>query len=106
MVDLKQAREAATQRYLAVAAALKVEAGIVHYHIVRGALCGGAWPREKRILAPEGRTRRQLYILAHECAHVVMNHSGRAKPKYVKELEAEQWAHAALVGSTGYDRFR
>jgi hypothetical protein len=92
--QLKAAREAAALRFLEIAAALKAEAGVKE-HRIRKSLSGWARVKDAIITAPEGRTRKQLYILAHECAHVALNHHGK-KPKHVQELEAEQWAHAAL----------
>jgi hypothetical protein len=94
---LQAARRAATARYLAIASALKAEAG-VKGHVVRSSLCGVANLSNGWIAAPEGRTRKQLYVLAHECAHVVMHAYGRhrGKPAHVREFEAEMWAHLAL----------
>jgi hypothetical protein len=92
--SLLAARQAATLRYLAVAAAIKLEAGVRRHHITDG-LYGRAWPKIHTIAAPEGRTRKELLILAHECAHVALRHI-RAKPVHVLEHEAEVWAHAAL----------
>jgi hypothetical protein len=81
---------------LVIADRLKAEAGVLK-HEVRKSLTGRAWSKDGRIIAPEGRTRKQLYILAHECAHVALRHCDQPrKPKHVKELEAEKWAHAAL----------
>lgn len=92
--ELQAAREAAKLRLLDIADALVKEAG-VKQHFIRRSLSGRAWPAEGRIEAPEGRTRKQLYILAHECAHVALGHN-RKKPRHVEEMEAEQWAHDAL----------
>lgn len=95
--DLQAAREAARQRYAAIAAALKAEAGVTrHYeHKVLGGL---AWSAEGKILAPEGVTRRQLYVLAHECGHVVLHGTPDTwtKPGHVKEHEAEVYAHRSF----------
>lgn len=95
--ELKAARDAATARFIEIAAKIKAEAS-VQQHIVRRSLSGRAWLNEGRIEAPEGRTRKQLYILAHECAHIAMHGYGKGKntPKHVRELEAEKWAHEAL----------
>lgn len=92
--DLAAARKAATKRFLAVAAALKAEAGITE-HVIRKSLSGLAYVASRRIVAPEGRTRKQLYILAHEVGHVALGHKP-SQPRHLKEAEAEQWAHAAL----------
>lgn len=92
--ELRAAREAATARFLAIAAALKAEAGVTE-HVIRKSLSGVAYVRLGKIVAPEGRTRKQLYILAHECGHIALKHTPR-QLRHVKEMEAEQWAHAAL----------
>ncbi len=96
--ELQEVRKAARDRFLSTASALKSEAGVAS-HKIRKALSGMAWP-SGHIDAPEGATRRQLYILAHECAHVALGHGsikGKSrKPRHVEEMEAEQWAHDAL----------
>jgi hypothetical protein len=95
VTDLQAARKASTERFLAIAAAIKAEAGVRDHKFTSG-LHGHAFSSYGYIHAPEGRTRKQLYILAHECAHVAPNHSGKTKPEHVKEMEAEKWAHQAL----------
>ena len=88
---------AAKEQYTVVAELLKSEAG-VRRHYTHKIIGGLAWTDEAKILAPEGVTRRQLYVLAHECAHVVL-HSGAVgskKPGHIKEHEAETYAHRAL----------
>jgi hypothetical protein len=92
--ELQAARQAATERFLLIAAALKAEAGITE-HVIRKSLSGYAWPSGK-ISAPEGRTRKQLYILAHECGHIALKHFSRKQPRHVEEMQAEKWAHDAL----------
>jgi hypothetical protein len=92
--ELQAARKAATERFLAIAEAIKAEAGVVHHRVI-GGLWGCACPALGIVHAPKGRTRKQLYILAHECGHVALNHDS-TKPCHVKEHEAERWAHAAL----------
>src|SRR5687768_9991255 len=92
--ELQAARKAATERFLEIAAALKTEAGVTGHKITSG-LSGCAWPTG-HINAPEGRSRKQLYILAHECGHVALNHFDKKRPRHVEEMEAEKWAHAAL----------
>ena len=93
--ELQAARKAATARFLAIADAIKAEAG-VKGHKVKNGLRGYAWGTRGYINAPEGRTRKQLYILAHECGHVALGHGDKRKPRHVEEMEAEEWAHAAL----------
>jgi hypothetical protein len=92
--ELAAARQAATERFLVIAQSLKTDAGVVE-HQVRNSLSGYAWPSGK-ISAPEGRTRKQLYILAHECGHIALKHFDRKKPRHVEEMEAEKWAHMKL----------
>lgn len=97
--ELLRRRRQAAAKFLQIAAALKAEAGITRHDVCKE-LRGLAWCDRGVILAPEGRTRKQLYVLAHECAHVALKHGrqrGRArKPQHVEELEAEHWAHDAL----------
>jgi hypothetical protein len=92
---LQAARQEATARFLAIAEAIKTEAGVTHHRVITNGLHGWAFSEHGIIHAPEGRTRKQLYILAHECGHIAHNHN-RKKPRHVEELEAEQWAHGAL----------
>jgi hypothetical protein len=87
---------------LAVAEAIKVEAGVIHHHRLAESrreeglvFHGWAFPRRKTIHAPDGRTPEELYLLAHECAHVALRHDHQ-KSRHVREYEAEMWAHAAL----------
>src|ERR1044072_5548650 len=87
---LQPQREKARDRYLAIAARMKAAAGITT-HMEHKKISGRAWLRTGCILAPAGITRRQLYMLAHECGHIVM-HSTRAmqkKPNHVIKHEAE-----------------
>jgi hypothetical protein len=96
--QLQASRKAARARYVAIAAAMKAEAGITKHHVFKQ-IGGLAWSGTGRILAPQGVTRRQLYVLAHECGHNVLHGSptGRAKPAHVKEHEAETYAHRAFA---------
>ena len=56
---------------------------------------GRASAEKKRIKVPGPTTRRRLYIYAHECGHVAMNHRGQ-KHSYIQEYEAEMYAHEVL----------
>jgi len=94
VVDLQKARAEATERFLAVAEALKAEAG-VKKHEIRKSLSGYA-TKDGTIRAPEGRTRKQLYILAHECGHIALGHFKSGKKRHREEYEAERYAHEAL----------
>jgi hypothetical protein len=51
------------------------------------------------IFAPAGTTRRQLYVLAHECGHIALHSAreSRRKPRHIEEHEAESYAHRALA---------
>jgi hypothetical protein len=87
---------------LAIAEAIKKEAGVLKHHVLAEAdrndvrvRYGWSFPTRRIIHAPEGRTDRELYTLAHECGHVAWRHNHR-KPLWRREYEAEQWAHAAL----------
>src|SRR5262245_56256539 len=95
--DLQEARRAAKERYRLIAEALKREAG-VRRHYTHKSMSGLAWIGSGKILAPHGITRRQLYVLAHECGHLVLHSSAatRNKPGHIKEHEAETYAHRAF----------
>jgi hypothetical protein len=88
---------------LTIAEAIKRDAGVLEHHVLTdpdGAVdglvrYGWAFPWRGIIYAPEGRTDRELYTLAHECAHVALRHD-RRKPLWRREYEAELWAHDAL----------
>src|SRR6266511_4169080 len=88
---------------LTIAEAIKREAGVLEHHVLTDldravdgfVRYGWSFPRRGIIHAPEGRTDRELYTLAHECAHVALRHNHR-KPLWRREYEAELWAHAAL----------
>jgi hypothetical protein len=91
-----------TKRLLAIAEAIKAEAGVVKHHVLAKPKREDGWhqwgwsfPKRGIIHAPAGHTDRELYTLAHECAHVALRHDHR-KPLWRREYEAEQWAHAAL----------
>jgi hypothetical protein len=90
-------------RFLEIAEAIKAEAGVTD-HRIRASLSGVAWPQwdgdirfDNHIAAPEGRTRKQLHILAHECGHIALKHHPKCGlKKHVIELQACQWAAEAL----------
>jgi|RhiMetdeSRZDD1v2_1073273.scaffolds.fasta_scaffold3397794_1 hypothetical protein len=92
----------ARKRLLAIAEAIKAGAGVMKHHVLaKPDRAGGryrygwSFPRRGIIHAPAGHTDRDLYTLAHECAHVALRHDHR-KPLWRREFEAELWAHAAL----------
>jgi hypothetical protein len=80
-------------RLLAVSEAIKIEGGIKE-HIISDKR-GHARP-DGVIRAPEGRTVKQLFVIAHEVGHVVMKHYDSNKPRHVEEYEADKYALAAL----------
>ncbi len=94
---LQPKRQKARDRYLAIAGRLKAATGITA-HMEHKKISGLAWLGTGRILAPPGITRRQLYVLAHECGHIVLHSKGAKwkKPNHVVEHEAEVFAHRAL----------
>jgi len=98
IADHQAARRVARERFQLIAAALKREAGI-RRHYTHKSISGLAWIGARKILAPDGITRRQLYVLAHECGHIVLHSSPSTwgKPGHVKEHEAETYAHRAFV---------
>src|SRR5262249_9172153 len=96
-----EAQGPALDELLAVADAIKAEAGVTHHCIVDPSredgrvIFGLAFPQRRSIHAPEGRTPNDLYLLAHECGHVALRHDHQ-KPRHVREYEAAMWAHGAL----------
>lgn len=87
------------QRRLAIAAAMKTEAGVEEHEINKRTLAGVAYLDAGKIYSPEGRNIAELYTLAHECGHMFLQRAG--SPGYrlsshVKELEAESYAHQAF----------
>lgn len=67
----------------------------------RKSLTGRCWysPRWE-IAAPRPVTRRALYIFLHECGHANSpHHASRSVPSYVKEFEAEMFAHQTMRGA-------
>jgi hypothetical protein len=95
---LQEAREAAAEQFLAIADAIKEEAGI-RVHSVCQSLTSRCWAGMRVIEAPEGRTRRQLYILARACARVVLHSTGKDKgvPEDALDFEIARWAQDALA---------
>jgi len=95
---LQEAREAAAEQFLAIADAIKEEAGI-RVHSICQSLTSRCWAGMRVIEAPEGRTRRQLYILARACARVVLHSTGKDKgvPEDALDFEIARWAQDALA---------
>ena len=71
-IAIAAARVEAKERYLGIAEAIKAEAG-VRLHSVCDTLSSRCWAGMRAIEAPEGRTRRQLYVLAKACARVALH---------------------------------
>jgi hypothetical protein len=90
--QLQAARREAAERFQAVAKRHTPADVSVEFH---KRLSGRAWPKHKRIVVPEPKTRRALHIYLHEVAHVVLNHVGKV-PRHVEEMEAEKWAFAVM----------
>jgi len=80
-------------KLLSIAEAIKAEGGITE-HIISDKR--GHARKDGVIRAPEGRTVKQLQIIAHEVGHVVMKHNGSSAPRHVQEYEAEKYAFDAL----------
>lgn len=94
--ELQDLRQQAANRYAALGEAMVAEYGILKVEPSAG-LRGWAIVKDRHIKVPwPTTTRKRLYILAHECGHVFLEHTGRRKPRYVEEYEAEQFAIAKL----------
>ena len=92
---LKAGKARMAERCREVATKLAEEAGVQKIDESRAGKRACAMPQIKAIAVPPPTTRRRLYIWAHECAHVALNHVGK-KPKHRQEYEAERWAQDAL----------
>jgi hypothetical protein len=86
------------EKRLSIAEAMKQEAGVTEHTVNTENFSGLAYLGTGRILSPEGRNMRQLYIVAHECGHIFLHNSGEGYhlPSHVKEMEAESYAHQAF----------
>lgn len=83
---------------LAIAEAMKREAGVREHHVWKPEQGGLAYVYSGRIHSPEGRNMRQLYTVAHECGHIFLHGGPQAigMPSHVMEMEAESYAHQAF----------
>lgn len=92
---LQKAREEAVARFTALAEGWVAEFAVrVSKH--RKSLTGVAFVATRKVEVPwPANTRQRLYILAHEIGHVALSHTS-GMPRYVKEFEAEQFAHGLL----------
>lgn len=91
-VDLQKARREAAERFYAIGMSC-LPAGWTF--AFRKSLSGRAFLTRRHIDAPRPVTRKALYIWLHECAHAHL-HVARRPKAHVRELEAEQWAHAKM----------
>ena len=85
-------------RRLAIAEAMKREAGVTGHEVNREGFGGLAYIGTGRIKSPSGENMRQLYIVAHECGHIFLHNDGAGfkLPSHVMEMEAESYAHQAF----------
>jgi hypothetical protein len=79
LVDSDQ--EEVSKRLHEIAKVIKAEAGVVRHQVLDKPFSAGgfrwsgwSFPKRGVIHAPAGRTDRELYTLAHECAHVALRH--------------------------------
>lgn len=96
--EIRAKIDANRQKRLAVADAMKAEAGVVNHQVWNESKGGLAFLMSGVILSPQGRNIRQLYIVAHECGHIFLHCSdyGRSLPGHVMEFEAESYANQAM----------
>ncbi len=84
---------------LAIAEAMKREAGVTKHDVHEEDFGGLAYIDRGTIWSPEGRKIIQLYTVAHECGHIFLHNTGTLGyllPGHIKELEAESYAHQAF----------
>lgn len=94
--ELIRAKIAANRaKRLAIADAMKREAGVTGHEVHAEDFGGLAYLGTGRISSPEGRKIIQLWTVAHECGHIFLHNSapGYSLPSHVKEMEAESYAH-------------
>jgi hypothetical protein len=60
------------------------------------AYCDPKYPEFGKMCVPKPATRKTLYVFLHECAHFELHANGKRKKEYIKEMEAERWAHAKM----------
>jgi hypothetical protein len=90
--ELQAARRAAAERFQAIAMQYVPDGYTVQY---RKSLSGRHYGKRKLIQAPRPVTRKSLYIFLHECAHAHL-HQDRKPKAHIREMEAEQLAHARM----------
>jgi hypothetical protein len=84
-----------SELYRQIANKLAAEASVKTIRFDRKDLSGCACADEGWISVPRPTTLLRLYIFAHECGHIALNHDNRI-PDHQAEYEAEQWAHEAF----------
>ncbi|MDX2257614.1 MAG: hypothetical protein NW205_01730 [Hyphomicrobiaceae bacterium] len=96
---IKEKIEANRTKRLAIARAMKAEAGVTGHEVLPDDdFSGLAVLGTNTIHAAQGRNMRQLYTLAHECGHIFLHQSPAARrlATHVMEMEAESYAHQAF----------
>lgn len=91
--DPQKARREAAERFYAIGM-LALPAGWTF--AFRKRLSGVCDMGRQHIVAPKPVTRRSLYIWLHECAHAHLHWRPSRTPRYLEEMEAEQWAHTVM----------
>ena len=96
--EIRAKIDANRAKRLAIADAMKREAGVAGHNVHKEDFGGLAYIGTGRIYSPEGRKIVQLYTLAHECGHIFLHNSGPGYwlPGHVKEFEAECYTHQAF----------
>lgn len=92
-IDLQAARKEAAERFYTIGMSC-LPTGWTH--AFRKSLSGRSFPKRRHIDGPKPVTRKSLYIWLHECAHAHLHGPTCQKPKHVREVEAEQWAHREM----------
>jgi hypothetical protein len=92
---LRRGRESTAQRCQEVAREMAREAGVARIEYHERGLRGRAIIGTRTILVPRPTTRRRLYVFAHECGHIALDHRGR-RPRHRQEYEAERYALEAM----------
>ena len=92
---MARVRQKVSDRYREIAGKMAEEAGVKEVVEDRKGLCGFAYVKTKKIHVPSPNTLRRLYVFAHECGHVALEH-GPEKTKHRVEYEAETWAVEAF----------
>ena len=93
--EIRAKIEANRAKRLAIADAMKREAGVTGHEVNKEDFGGLAYLGTGRIRSPEGRKILQLWTVAHECGHIFLHNSapGCSLPTHVQEMEAESYAH-------------